>query len=69
MQDEPWVKDRKPRLIEDAHPHLRYDYGMGDKALDVSEAYSVSIAYSDIKDLSAGYHLRYLYTGEEVEKP
>ena len=69
MQEEPWVKDRKPRLIEDAHPHLRYDYGMGDKALDVSEAYSVSIAYSDIKDLSAGYHLRYLYTGEEVEKP
>jgi hypothetical protein len=42
---------------------------MGDKALDVSEAYGVSIAYSDIKDLSAGYHLRYLYTGEEVEMP
>ena len=69
MQDEPWVKDRKPRLIEDAHPHYHYVYGMGDKALDVSEAYGVSIAYSDIKDLSSGYHLRYLYTGEEVEKP
>ena len=69
MQEEPWVKDRKPRLIEDAHPHYHYVYGMGDKALDVSEAYGVSIAYSDIKDLSAGYHLRYLYTGEEVEKP
>ena len=69
MQDEPWVKDRKPRLIEDSHPHYHYVYGMGDKALDVSEAYGVSIAYSDIKDLSAGYHLRYLYTGEEVEKP
>ena len=69
MQEEPWVKDRKPRLIEDAHPHYHYVYGMGDKALDVSEAYGVSIAYSDIKDLSAGYHLRYLYTGEEVEMP
>ena len=69
MQDDPWVKDRKPRLIEDAHPHYHYVYGMGDKALDVSEAYGVSIAYSDIKDLSAGYHLRCLYTGEEVEKP
>ena len=69
MQDEAWVKDRKPRLIEDAHPHYHYVYGMGDKALDVSEAYGVSIAYSDIKDLSAGFHLRYLYTGEDVELP
>ena len=69
MQEEAWVKDRKPRLIEDAHPHYHYVYGIGDKALDVSEAYGVSIAYSDIKDLSAGYHLRYLYTGEAVEIP
>ncbi|MBQ1307345.1 MAG: hypothetical protein IIZ64_05415 [Erysipelotrichaceae bacterium] len=69
MQEEGWVKDRKPRLIEDSHPHYHYVYGMGDKALDVSEAYGVSIAYSDLKDPSAGYHLRYLYTGEEVEIP
>lgn len=69
MQDESWVKDRKPRLIEDSHPHYHYVYGIGDKALDVSEAYGVSIAYSDIKDLSAGYHLRFLYVGEEVDKP
>ncbi len=69
MQDESWVKDRKARLIEDAHPHFHYVYGIGDKALDVSQAYGVSIAYSDISDSSAGYHLRYLYTGEEVEIP
>ncbi len=69
MQDEAWVKDRKPRLIEDSHPHYHYVYGIGDKALDVSEAYGVSIAYSDLKDPEAGYHLRYLYTGEEVEIP
>ena len=68
MQDEEWVRDRKPRLIEDSHPHYHYVYGMGDKALDVSEAYGVSIGYSDLKDLQAGFHLRYLYTGEEVEK-
>ena len=67
MQEEAWVKDRKPRLIEDSHPHYHYTYGIGDKALDVSEKYGVSIAYSDIKDLSAGYHLRYLYTGDDVE--
>ena len=69
MQDAEWVTDRIPRLIEDAHPHYHYVYGIGDKALDVSEAYGVSIAYSDLKDPEAGYHLRYLYTGEEVEIP
>ncbi len=69
MQDAEWVKDRKPRLVEDAHPRYHYVYGMGDKALDVSEAYGVSIAYSDLQDPAAGFHLRYLYTGEEVESP
>ncbi len=69
MQDEDWVKNRNPRLVEDAHPHFHYVYGMGDKALDVSEAYGVSIGYSDIKDLPSGFHLRYLYTGEDVDIP
>jgi hypothetical protein len=69
MQEAEWVSDRKPRLIEDAHPHYHYVYGMGDKALDVSEAYSISIAYSDLNDPAAGFHLRYLYTGNEVESP
>ena len=69
MQDADWVKNRKPRLVEDAHPHYHYVYGMGDKALDIMEAYGVSIAYSDLKDPSAGFHLRYLYTGEEVKIP
>ena len=69
MQDEEWVKARKPRLITDSHPHYHYVYGMGDKALDVSEAYGVSIGYSDLKDPSAGFHLRYLYTGKDVELP
>ncbi len=69
MQDEDWVKNRTPRLIEDGHPHYHYVYGIGDKALDVSEAYGVSIGYSDLKDPEAGFHLRYLYTGKEVEIP
>ena len=69
MQDADWVRNRKPRLVEDAHPHYHYVYGIGDKALDVSEAYGVSIAFSDIHDSDAGFHLRYLYTGEEVEIP
>ena len=69
MQDAEWVKGRKPRLVEDAHPHYHYVYGFGDKALDISEAYGVSIGYSDLKDPEAGFHLRFLYTGEEVELP
>ena len=69
MQDADWVANRKGSLISDAHPHYHYVYGMGDKALDVSEAYGVSIGYSDLSDDSAGFHLRYLYTGEEVEIP
>ncbi len=69
MQDENWVKDRKPVLVEDAHPHYHYVYGMGDKALDVSKAYGVSIGFSDLKDITAGFHLRFLYTGDDVENP
>ncbi len=69
MQDAPWMTDRTPRRIEDAHPHDHYVYGIGDKALDVSAAYGVSIGYSDISDPEAGFHLRYLYTGEDVAIP
>lgn len=69
MQDAEWVKDRDPRFVEDAHPHYHYVYGIGDKALDVSKAYGVSIGYSDLADLSAGFRLRYLYTGDEVGIP
>ncbi len=67
MQEEKWVKDRKPKLIEDAHPHFHYVYGFGDKAVDISKEYGVTIAYSDIKDPAAGFHLRYLYVGDEVD--
>ena len=67
MQDQAWVQKRKPSVIQDSHPHFHYVYGFGDKALDVSEQYGVTIAYSDIKDVAAGFHLRYLWTGDDVE--
>ena len=44
-------------------------YGFGDKGLDVSVEYGVTIAYNDVKDADAGFHLRYLYTGSDVETP
>ena len=69
MQDADWVSGRKPKLVEDSHPHYHYVYGFGDKALDVSEAYGVSIGYNDLKEPSDAFHLRYLYTGEAVGLP
>ena len=68
-QNETWVRDRKPKLIEDAHPHFHYTYGFGDKAADISQKYGVTIGFSDIKDLSAGFHLRDVSTGSQVELP
>ena len=68
-QDEPWVTRRTPKPIEDAHPRYHYVYGFGDKGLDISVQYGVTIAYSDIRDLDAGFHLRYLYTGNDVDLP
>ena len=69
MQEEKWVKGRKPRLVEDSHPHFHYVYGFGDKGLDISKQYGVTIGFSDIKDLAAGFHLRFLYTGSDVDLP
>lgn len=68
-QEEKWVKDRKGRLIEDAHPHFHFVRGIGDEAVDVSEEYGVTIAYNKVDDISVGFHLRYLYTGSSVEVP
>ena len=68
-QSETWVTRRTPKPIEDAHPHYHYVYGFGDKGLDVSVQYGVTIAYSDIKDLDVSFHLRFLYTGNDVDLP
>ena len=69
MQDEKWVKDRKGTLIQEGHPRRHYVYGFGDKGLDISEQYGVTITYSDIHDVPAGFHLRDLRTGNDVELP
>ena len=82
-QDERWPPLLKRRLLRRLHRSPSFlpnellfqmavamtEAGMGDKALDIIEAYGVSIAYSDLKDPSAGFHLRYLYTGDEVDIP
>ena len=68
-QDEEWVKRRTPNPTEDSHPHYHYVYGFGDKAVDVSVQYGVTIGYSNIKDVAAGFHLRDICTGDDVELP
>ena len=69
MQSEDWVARRTPKPIEDAHPRVHYTCGFGDKGLDVSALYGVTIAFNDVGDPDAGFHLRYLYTGDQVETP
>ncbi len=69
MQSETWVTRRTPKPVEDAHPHYHYVYGFGDKALDVSVQYGVSIGFNDIKNADTAFHLRFLYTGKDVETP
>ena len=68
-QSETWVTRRTPKPTEDSHPRYHYVYGFRDKGLDVSVRYGVTIAYNDLKDADAGFHLRYLYTGSDVELP
>ncbi len=68
-QNENWVTRRTPKPIEDSHPRYHYVYGFGDKGLDVSVQYGVTIAYNDIKDADSAFRLRYLYTGSDVELP
>ena len=69
MQSETWVTRRTPKPVEDAHPHYHYVYGFGDKALDVSVQYGVTIGFNDIKNTDTAFHLRFLYTGKDVETP
>lgn len=66
-QDEKWVKDKNGTLIEDEHPRIHYVKGFGDKALDVSKQYGVSIAFNDLDDNAVAFHERYLNVGNEVE--
>ena len=70
-QSENWVQRGmgKAKVVADGHPHYHFVYGFGDKAADISEKYGVTIGYSDIKDVSRGFHLRDISVGDEVELP
>ena len=65
-QDENWVKDKKGTLIEEEQPRIHYVKGFGDKALDVSKQYGVSIAFNDLDDNAGAFHVRFINTGDEV---
>jgi len=69
-------EERFIKLVEDNGGFEYYqayrndvDLILGGKGLDVSVEYGVTIAYNDVKDADAGFHLRYLYTGSDVETP
>ena len=73
---EAMFEERFVKLVEDNGGFEYYqayrgdvDLILGDKGLDVSVEYGVTIAYNDVKDADAGFHLRYLCTGSDVETP
>ena len=68
-QDENWVTRKQTALIEDVIPRRHYVYGFGEKGLDISEEYGITISWSDINDVPAGFHLRDIRTGDDVELP
>lgn len=68
-QNEAWVKGKKARVIATGHPHRHYSKGFGEKGLDVSETYGVTISYSNVNDLPAGFHMRNVFAGKNVEIP
>lgn len=71
FQEEAWVQRQagKAKVIEEHHPHYHYVYGFGDRALDVSAEFGVTIGYSDIRDVSTAFHLRDISIGDDVEQP
>ena len=69
-------EERFIKLVEDNGGFEYYqayrgdvDLILGGKGLDVSVEYGVTIAYNDIKDADASFHLRYLYIGNDVDLP
>ena len=67
-------EERFIKLVEDNGGFEYYqayrndvDLILGGKGLDVSVEYGVTIAYNDIKDADASFHLRYLYIGNDVD--
>ena len=66
-QDEKWVKDKNGTVIEEDNPRIHYVKGFGDKALDVSKLYGVSIAFNDLDDTAGAFHLRDITIGDKVE--
>ena len=66
-QEESWVKDKKGSLIETDHPYYHFVKGFGDKALDVSKDYGVTIGYNDLENNEWSFHLRDLNTSDDAE--
>lgn len=46
-----------------------YMFGFGDKAVEVSKDYGITVFFNDINDNDSAYHLRDILLGKDVEEP
>lgn len=64
------VDGRKGMAVTDAGlPCIRYNYSFGARAYDISDEFGVTVRFSDIDHVEAGYCLRNILTGNDVKCP
>ena len=64
-------EERFIKLVEDNGGFEYYQACRNDVDLILGDIvqYGVSVACNDVRDDGTGFHLRYLYTGSDVESP
>ena len=64
------VANRKAQEIE-KHGYMlnHYMIGFGEKAVETSQEYGVTVCFNDINNNDSAYELREILTGEDVDKP
>lgn len=62
--------NRKPVSVEIyGHPCSHYSFLFGERAYKISDEYGITIEYSNLQDVLAGFRLRNIETGKNVTAP
>lgn len=69
-QDRIAADGRRPVQTElSGHSVSHYAFDFGETAYEISDEYGVTVSYSYVNDVNAGFRMRNLYTGENVKVP
>ncbi|MBO2516629.1 MAG: hypothetical protein CW338_05020, partial [Clostridiales bacterium] len=69
-QEEITSSGRRPAAVRLCdRPCSHYAFSFGARAYDISDEFGVTFSYSDIDDERAGWRLRNVFTGSQVEPP